>query len=178
MKSMTIISLIEVEGSLMKSIDEKTLESFKVLTRQASTILWIGVGDQLGTLRPNLSLVTRLVRSLVAEQVGLTFLMLDIPSSELFENSTASNIVMTLDQSLAQDFEFVQRHEALHITRFVPDRQTNAMFNKLRDQREVRDLSSQLLLTNNNTVVQSAVPNRSKFGENVHHCWRLRRPRN
>ena len=125
-----VFSLIESERPLLASITDDQMKLVKVLTNNASSIVWVTAGDLLGHVIPEYGLVSGLSRALMLEQPSLNFFTFDIDDISRAPKRSARNLIAVLDQRKNSriDFEFVQSKDLVHVNRFIPDDGLNESF--------------------------------------------------
>ena len=137
-----IVSLLEAEKPLLRSINERQMYFVRNMTDKASKLVWVTAGDLLGAAQPDYSLAAGISRSLMAEQPNLDFFTLDVPANEVDSQRTADNIAAILNQQddLAKDLEFIQQNGVLHVSRFTENTNANVQFGE--DQTKLAQLVS------------------------------------
>ena len=125
-----VISLLETETPLLAGISDEDMGHVKVITDNASTIIWITSGDLLSGRTPDVALVQGLSRALMLEQPSLRFFTYDVDDISRQTNRTADSIVSVLKRSVGNflDYEFIERTGVAHVSRFVPDDDLNHAF--------------------------------------------------
>jgi len=73
-----VLSLVEPEDPLLAVTNDEQMGRVKIMTDNASIILWVTAGDLLGSKSPNFALVQGLSRALMMEQPSLRFLTFDV----------------------------------------------------------------------------------------------------
>ena len=140
----TVISTIELYEPLLATMSESEMVNLKVMTDNATNILWITGGGQIEALRPTLAMVSGFSRSLVLEQPSLRLFTFDIDDAELDSSSSIENIIATLEDLHSDeipDSETVQKNGLAYISRFVPEEIMNATFRqKLGDKATLKPL--------------------------------------
>ena len=128
----TVFSLLESERPLLSGISDDEMQRVKVITNNASRLVWVTCGNLLKGGRPDFGLVSGLSLALVLEQPSLTFITFDVDSISASVEKTADNIIAVLRQSNegVKDLEFVQNDGVVHVSRFVPDDGLNESFRK------------------------------------------------
>lgn len=130
LRGATVISLVEANDPLLATISDNDMDAFKVITDNASLLLWVTNGDMLSGKRPDFALVSGLSRALMMEQPSLQFLTYDIDDSTNDPVRSAHNLVQVLKENdgLLVDFEYVEKNGVVHISRFTPDNDLNSEF--------------------------------------------------
>ncbi|KAJ6092588.1 polyketide synthase [Penicillium sp. IBT 16267x] len=139
-----VISLVEEVDPLLAIITSEEMDALKIITDNASTILWVTNGDMLSGTRPDFALVGGLSRALMLEQPALQFLTYDIDNPSKSPELSARNIfdvISGLDGALA-DYEYVEKDGVVHISRFTPDNDLNSAFRQKQGSEKV-DLTLQ-----------------------------------
>ena len=129
----TVFSLLEAERPLLSKVSDDEMQSVKVITNNASRLVWVTRGNLLKGGHPDFGLVSGLSRALVLEQPSLTFITYDVDNISASVEKTAANIIAVLRQSQSQgvkDLEFIQSEGVVHVSRFVPDDSLNESFRK------------------------------------------------
>ncbi|CRG92461.1 Nonribosomal peptide synthetase 14 [Talaromyces islandicus] len=126
----TVISLIEATNPLLATIRDDEMDAFKVITDNASVLLWVTAGDIMRGSRPDFALVSGLSRALMLEQPSLHFMTYDIDNSSADPARSAQNLVRVLQEMNAPlaDLEYVEKNGVVHVSRFVPDNDLNSEF--------------------------------------------------
>lgn len=127
-----VISLVEAEDPLLSNITDEQMDHLKVVTDNASTLLWVTAGDILNGRRPDFALVSGLSRALMLEQPSLRFLTFDVDDIHGNTGRTAENIIKVLETIYRplSDSEYVESKGVVHVSRFVPDNDLNASFRR------------------------------------------------
>ncbi|KAK6346542.1 hypothetical protein TWF696_006666 [Orbilia brochopaga] len=127
-----IISLLEINNSVLSVGSEFELSRIKVLTEQASRIMWVTAGNLLNSQTPDRSLMFGLSRAIMAEQPGLEFYVSDVDDLSAHLKRTARNIlsIFTRTDPGIADREFIQRDGVAHVSRFIPDDGLNEAFRR------------------------------------------------
>ncbi|RFU27489.1 hypothetical protein B7463_g8851, partial [Scytalidium lignicola] len=124
-----VFSLLEVETPLLSGCNDYEMEKVKIITDNASKIIWVTGGNLLKAKDPRFGLVNGLSRALMMEQPSLTFFTFDIDNVNVEPYSTANNILSTLSANqCCTDYEFIQQEGVVHVSRFVPDDGLNSAF--------------------------------------------------
>ncbi|KAJ5715138.1 Acyl transferase/acyl hydrolase/lysophospholipase [Penicillium malachiteum] len=137
-----VISTLEQQQPLLKSIDECEMKQLKSVTERVAKIVWVVNGGLIEREKPDFAPVLGLSRALMLEQPSLQFAVLDVdeksgPCSETLENII--NVSNRLIYESEPDFEFAQRDGVLHISRWEPDERLNETF-RLKQDKETIDL--------------------------------------
>ena len=128
-KGTTVFNLCELSSPLLSSISDEDMEHVKIITGNASSLVWVTNGDVLQGNRPNFGLVSGLARAVGMEQPSLKFYTYDIDDPESHLDVTAQRLVSVLNQqSSLPDMEFVQSQGIVHVSRFSPDVEMNTAF--------------------------------------------------
>lgn len=126
----TVVVAIETLVPLLSIMDEGQMTKLKTLTDHATNIVWLTSSGALDGHKPDMALVNGLSRSLMLEQPSLSFFTLDVESQTPPE-VTVKHIAFILSQKASSsivDYEFVERDSLLHISRFLPDNDSNDRF--------------------------------------------------
>jgi len=127
-----IITSLEIEDPILESATPKHIEDIKVLTDNASILVWITGGALFKSKRPSFSLVGGLARSLMLEQPSLKFYTVDLDDLDDCVSSTA-NIMSVLKQAIHNpkpELEYLQHEKTLYSSRFVPEQSSNKRFRR------------------------------------------------
>lgn len=124
-----VFNLAELTRPLLSTISDEDMERVKFMTNNAHSLVWVTNGNITEGGQPDYALVSGLSRALVLEQPSLKFYTFDLDTSEPDVTTTIERLLSTLNQdSIQPDFEFVQRRNIVHVSRFVPDDGVNAAF--------------------------------------------------
>ncbi|CAG8910253.1 unnamed protein product [Penicillium egyptiacum] len=135
----TVISLVEATNPFLATISGQEMDALKLITDNASTILWVTNGDMLSGARPDFALVAGLSRALMLEQPALQFLTYDIDNPSKDPKQSAHNIahaILDLDGTLS-DYEYVEKDGVVHVSRFTPDNDLNLAFRQKQGSEKV-----------------------------------------
>ncbi|KAL9130123.1 MAG: hypothetical protein Q9217_001597 [Psora testacea] len=126
-KDIPILSLLELEKPLLSTFDDEEMSKVKILTDNASTLLWTTGGGLLRGANPEFGIASGLARAIMIEQPTLAFYTFDVDQSELGLPETISNLLTIFHQSSApvQDREFCQENGIVHVSRFAPKSDLN-----------------------------------------------------
>lgn len=125
----TVFSFIECHKPVLSSATDDEMYRIKLITNNASNIIWVTGGNLLEGTRPDFALVSGLARALMLEQPSLKFFTFDVDDIVSQVQLTAEHLVSVLTQkSNSIDFEFIQRQTVVHVSRFVPDDCLNKSF--------------------------------------------------
>ncbi|KAI1821188.1 polyketide synthase [Xylaria intraflava] len=133
------ISLLELESTYLATMEQLELDALRRITNGVSTLLWVtGAGMLKGgdKANPDLTLSAGLSRALMLEQPALRFAVVDVGTEALERSSihhtTGLNIIDLLlsENADRDDHEYIQRDGILHVSRFTPERQGNALFER------------------------------------------------
>lgn len=125
----TVISFIECHKPVLSTATDDEMYRIKLITNNASNIIWVTGGNLLEGTRPDFALVSGLARALMLEQPSLKFFTFDVDDIVSHVQQTAEHLVSILTQkSNSIDFEFIQRQTVVHVSRFVPDDSLNESF--------------------------------------------------
>lgn len=124
-----LFALVESEKPLLSVTTDEEMERVKILTNNASVIVWVTSGDLLSGTSPEFALVSGLSRALMLEQPSLKFFTFDVDDIYKDTERTADSIISVLKQSnQSLDYEFILKHGVIHVSRFVPDDDLNNHF--------------------------------------------------
>ncbi|KAL9123287.1 MAG: hypothetical protein Q9187_000159 [Circinaria calcarea] len=124
----TVFSLIECQQPILVTATDDEMHRIKLITDNASTIVWVTGGNFLEGANPNFALISGIARALVLEQPSLQFFTFDIDDVYSQVQQTAEHLISVLSQRDVLDMEFVQRRGVVHVSRFVPDHALNDSF--------------------------------------------------
>ncbi|KAI0401620.1 reducing type I polyketide synthase 10 [Xylaria palmicola] len=125
----TVFTLCELKSPLLSTISDEDMTRVKLITDNASSLVWATNGNILQGGYPDYALVSGLARSLVLEQPALQFFTYDIDEPDADVEATAGHLIATLNQrGKTVDREFVQHKGAVHVSRYVPDDGINSLF--------------------------------------------------
>ncbi|KAK6502749.1 hypothetical protein TWF481_007796 [Arthrobotrys musiformis] len=136
----TVISLLELQSTLLGNTSEAELDVVKILTSQASCLTWITSGNLLSGERPEHSLAFGLSRAVMMEQPSLRFFVYDIDDIGANPSKSALNIVSLFKRvapGLA-DFEYIEKEGTAHVSRFIPDDVLNRAFRQTQEGETVK----------------------------------------
>ncbi len=124
----------------MADVTEEEFESVKLLSENASVLLWITGGELFKGHRPKFSLILGLARSLMLERPSLSMPVLDIDDINNSLDVSTTNVIYVLRQAMQNskpEFEFRQKDGNLYISRFVPDISMNKRFSQTQNAESV-----------------------------------------
>ncbi|MCJ1346998.1 hypothetical protein MMC31_005218, partial [Peltigera leucophlebia] len=125
----TVFSFIECHKPVLSTATDDEMYRIKLITNNASNIIWVTGGNLLEGTRPDFALVSGLARALMLEQPSLKFFTFDVDDIISHVQQTAEHLVSILKQkSNSIDFEFIQRQTVVYVSRFVPDDTLNKSF--------------------------------------------------
>ncbi|KAK6514428.1 hypothetical protein TWF506_008821 [Arthrobotrys conoides] len=136
----TVISLLELQYTLLGSTSEAQLDLVKILTNQASCLTWVTSGNLLSGERPEHSLAFGLSRAVMMEQPSLRFFVYDVEDITVEPSRSARNIVSLFKRvapGLA-DFEYIEKAGTAHVSRFVQDDALNSAFRQTQEAETVK----------------------------------------
>ena len=137
-----VISTVESEQPLLATISEEDMEFVKVITDNASKIIWITNGDLLSGSRPDFSPVLGLSRALMLEQPSLQFAVFDVDNVAMDLDVTARNVrnvVQQLIENADPDFEFAQKRGLVHTLRWEPEEPLNELFRLKQNEETINE---------------------------------------
>ena len=126
-----VVATLESEQPLLNTMNGETMELVKIITNNASKIIWITNADLLSGARPDSTPVLGLSRALMLEQPSLQFSVFDVDNVPRSLDITARNIgnvVRRLMEDVDPDFELAQKGGVIHTPRWEPEEALNAMF--------------------------------------------------
>ena len=121
-KGAPVISFLEAENPLLSSFNDDEMTKVKIITDNASTLLWITGGGLLRGTNPEFGIASGLARAIAIEQPSLEFFNFDMDQSEFLLPETITNVLTVFHQSSIQvrDCEFLQNDGMVHVSRFIP----------------------------------------------------------
>ena len=121
-KGAPIISLLEAEAALLSTLDSDQMSLVKVLTNNASTLIWMTGGGLLAGGKPEFGMALGVQRAVSMEQPSLGFYNFDVDQSDLTAPETVANLLAIYHQESipVKDREFFQKEGMVHVSRFVP----------------------------------------------------------
>ncbi|EHL02619.1 putative Lovastatin nonaketide synthase [Glarea lozoyensis 74030] len=128
-----VISTIELEDPVLELAVADDIERIKVVTDNASILVWVTGGGLFEAAKPSFSLVGGLARSLMLEQPSLKMYTVDLDTMDADFTSSSQNIVNVLRQAVFSsrpEFEYLQHKGALYSSRFVPEESMNKRFRR------------------------------------------------
>lgn len=126
----TVFSLLESQSALLATMSDLEMSRVKVLTHNASNLVWITAGNLLHGQKPDHSLAFGLSRAVMMEQPSLRFFAYDVDNIDRNMHRTVRNVVSVFKRNPATlpDFEYIERDGIVHISRFIPDDHLNEAF--------------------------------------------------
>ncbi|CAD6441950.1 228653fb-a531-47f2-9fd6-a60750073651 [Sclerotinia trifoliorum] len=116
-----IISTIELQQPILRELSEDELSRLKILTDNASEILWVTCGGLSNSKSPDFALSQGFFRSLGVEQPSLKLFLLDLEDIENDIDTALRHTVTVFVQAMENskpDFEYIQHEGALYCGRF------------------------------------------------------------
>ena len=138
-----VISTVEAEQPLLKTISEVDMRLVKIITDNASKIIWITNADLLSGTRPDFAPVLGLSRALMLEQPSVQFAVLDVDNISTDLEVTARNVYSAMKQLIEgvdPDFELAQKGGVVHTLRWEPEEHLNTLF-RLKQNGETIDMT-------------------------------------
>ena len=152
LKGKRCISLLEVEESVLKSIDGSDFAALKFLVLQTSSLLWIScAGD------PTASLAVGMARSIRNEIPNMRLRTLQIQSTSLDTPEMLAPIIARLARTVTEDHEFVEENRILKVPRVVEDSRMNKQM--LAHSSASKDYVQTVLLKHMNAPQKLAIQN-------------------
>lgn len=125
----TVFNLCELKSPLLSVISDEDMDKIKIITDNASSLVWTTNGNTLHGDRPDHALISGLARALMLEQPSLKIFTYDIDEPDNHVEATAQRLISLFTQtSKKPDHEFVQHKNVVHVSRFVPDDSINTAF--------------------------------------------------
>ena len=126
-----VVTTIELEESILARMTDSELQAIKVMTDNASILLWITGGALFKAQRPLFSLVLGLSRSMMLERPSLKMPVLDLDNISSAWNLSSESVIFILRQAMHKakpDYEYRQYNGTLYNSRFIPDLSINKQF--------------------------------------------------
>ncbi|KAI9653650.1 MAG: Type I Iterative PKS [Bathelium mastoideum] len=129
-KGSKVIVTAELEKPILAIASEAQLVAVQTIVKQASDVLWVTGGQLLKSPSADFSLIFGLSRSILMEQPGLAFRVVDLDDFTKCRYKTVENLmtILTSVTHLEMDREFLQSDGILYVSRFVPDEDANLRF--------------------------------------------------
>jgi acyl transferase domain-containing protein len=128
-RNTTVFNLCELKSPLLSVCTDEEMAKIKLITDNASSLIWMTNANTLEGENPDFALISGLSRALMLEQPSLKLFTYDIDSPDEFVTETADRLIALLTQPEKKiDYEFVQRNNVAHVSRFVPDDSVNGAF--------------------------------------------------
>lgn len=125
----TVFNLCELKDPLLSVISDKDMDKVKIITDNSTSLVWTTNANTLQGDRPDHALIAGLSRALMLEQPSLEIFTFDIDQPDEYVDDTAQRLISLLIQTDKHiDYEFVQRKNVVHVSRFVPDDSVNVAF--------------------------------------------------
>ncbi|KFA72420.1 hypothetical protein S40288_08039 [Stachybotrys chartarum IBT 40288] len=125
----TVFSLVELLRPVLSKATNEEAARIRLITNNASRLNWVTSGNLLDGSRPDFGLAAGMSRALMMEQPSLRFMIYDIDDITIEKERTFENLAHLLSvDGDAGDYEYMQRHGVVHISRFVPDSYLNTDF--------------------------------------------------
>ena len=130
-KNSIVIVTIELGGSLLAAITPTELESIKIITSNAATLVWLTNGALYKGRNAEQALIFGFCRALMLEQPSLKLFAIDY--EDVFEDLARSteHTLSVLDRALHEshpDFEYWEHDGFLFVSRFVAEEPLNRHF--------------------------------------------------
>ena len=130
--SANVIMALEQEDSFLSIMTDTQMDSLKVITENASHILWLAGRHVIGGNNPDSGLVSGFARALMLEQPALRFSTFAIGDATSDADLVAKYTISILDgggsEAFPEDLEFAQHNGLLHVSRFEYDDVLNKRF--------------------------------------------------
>ncbi|KAF1999303.1 reducing type I polyketide synthase 10 [Amniculicola lignicola CBS 123094] len=126
-----VVSTVEFERSLLSVMSEEEMNSVRMLTETASTLLWITGGSLLKAPKPEFGLAQGIARSVMLERPSLKFITFDIDIFNFNSDDSVENLLSVFRRAVSgnvRDFEFMESDGLVHVSRFMPDTSMNSRF--------------------------------------------------
>jgi len=125
----TVFNLCELYSPLLSVISDEEMQRVKLITNNATSLIWVTGGNALVGDKPEFSLAVGLARAVGMEQPSLKFYTYDVDAPDTDVDVTAQYLISVLNQdSPRPDMEFVQQNGTVHVSRMTPDDGVNMMF--------------------------------------------------
>jgi hypothetical protein len=126
LKGKTLISLVELDSSILQNPEEDEFAQVKALILESKSVLWIS-----SLHNPISALITGLSRVVRNEEPGLSFRTLNANLSSLESADRLAEHVLRVFQSSSGDNEFKVENDIIYISRVVEDDVLNGELNLL-----------------------------------------------
>ena len=126
-----VITTIELEKALLNSLTNRDMSKIKLMTANASILLWVTGGALFKAQNPEQALILGLSRTLMLERPSLKMPVLDLDDITNHIEPSIANVLLVLDQTMHSskpDFEYRQHEGQLYCSRFIPDVPLNDQF--------------------------------------------------
>jgi hypothetical protein len=139
LKGSTVISLLELEASVLAKINDEQFEGIKEIGLDPKHILWVNNGGSLTARNPDAEIVVGLGRTICSERgdQGFKTLSLEHPRDTSGSVDIISRVVLRMVSHPGSwgESEFSQKDGIVHIPRIDPHRRLNeAMATKTKHQ--------------------------------------------
>ncbi|KAI0189868.1 reducing type I polyketide synthase 10 [Astrocystis sublimbata] len=125
----TVFNLCELHSPLLSTISDQEMQRVKLMTENATSLIWVTSGNALQGEKPDSALAVGLARAVGMEQPSLKFYTYDVDDPDTDIDVTVRNLLSVLTQEGPRpDMEFVQQNGVVHVSRFVPDDGVNMLF--------------------------------------------------
>ena len=136
---------MEYHDPLLDRVSPEQMSRLKILTDSASKLLWITRGDLMRGGTPEAALALGLSRAVMLEQPSLKMMTFDVDrESDMLQ--TAENIALafqTFVSTNAPDMEYAQKRNTVHVSRWIPDDESNAKFQARQESRSSKQALAQ-----------------------------------
>ncbi|KAI0392744.1 reducing type I polyketide synthase 10 [Xylariaceae sp. FL0594] len=125
----TVFNLCELYSPLLSVITDREMQRVKLMTNNATSLVWVTGGNALVGDKPEFCLAVGLARAVGMEQPSLKFYTYDVDTPDTDVDVTVQYLISVLNQdSPRPDMEFVQQGSTVHVSRMVPDDGVNTLF--------------------------------------------------
>lgn len=132
----TVISTLELENPILGTLKPVELQHLKLLSENASLLLWITGGSLYKASNPDFALVLGLSRSLMLERPSLKMPVFDLDAATTSAIS-AKNVGRVFKEVMKSekgaDTEYRQYEGVVYHSRFIPDVTLNEDFRRTQD---------------------------------------------
>jgi hypothetical protein len=120
----TVIATVEVNEPLITRASPEEIGAIQRITQSATRIIWITSTDMIKGGKPDFAPILGIARTVMLEQPGVKFAVLDVNHEATDVRMTARNVTAILENLTRQsdsDTEFIQLDGVLHVSRWEPE---------------------------------------------------------
>ncbi|KAL8969810.1 MAG: hypothetical protein Q9183_001817 [Haloplaca sp. 2 TL-2023] len=133
-----VVMLADLEGPLLRSLDEEELAAVQSLSRKATSILWVTTGGLLTSKKPEHAMAAGLARVVTSEQATLDLTTLDLD----LDNNNAEQMAAAIARTAKEQSDKVTQHaneiymvnDLAYISRLVPKEEVNEAYSREEQQ--------------------------------------------